>query len=62
MYSGLLNLLNRISNGLIALKPFLVHAHEHGEMYVHIIINPDDLFVVVKSVETTGVLLERPAP
>src|ERR1700756_4200633 len=55
-------LVNYVTNGAVAFQPTLVHSCEHRNQVVHVIVDLDHTLVVMKTVQSPHVLLERPLP
>lgn len=51
-----------IAHIFIAFFPFLIHALEHRNMQVHIIINLDKLLIRMEPMKTAGILLQGSLP
>jgi hypothetical protein len=43
----------------IACQPFLVHSSQHWHQHIRVIVNLAFLFILMESVETAHILLER---
>jgi hypothetical protein len=54
--------LDRIPDRFISFNALPVHAHQDGNVNIHIIVNPDHTLVFVEAMEAAGILLKRTAP